>query len=234
MPCIWFSLCSMQSRRKLTTSIVCSQEGFGRLITSGKIMRKLPQDFAFPLGLGSKRHQNYSNGDISQSNGGNHITNVAPAPQPPVGPHSNDTRRLSYQDLDTINLQQHKNAEKPTETDQTFTIIICLFNLSQLSDLMLSFSFDCTVFDWYAVPLSFAISSLFQTPAFSNFLRFSEFSFIVQLLFKHFRSRCDEFRTSKQSSQFNCDRMRSAKKVRRHRVSFRAFVLSLFPPKEHA
>lgn len=79
-----------------------SQEGFGRLITSGKIMRKLPQDFAFPLGLGSKRHQNYANGDISQNNGGHHITNVTPAP--PVGPHSNDTRRLSYQDLDTINL----------------------------------------------------------------------------------------------------------------------------------
>ncbi|KAH8416427.1 hypothetical protein KR222_003200 [Zaprionus bogoriensis] len=33
------------------------QEGFGRLITSGKIMHKLPQDFAFPLGLGTKKTQ---------------------------------------------------------------------------------------------------------------------------------------------------------------------------------
>lgn len=67
-------------------------------------MRKLPQDFAFPLGLGSKRHQSYQNGDVPQANGGTHITNVTPAPPTPDGPHSNDARRSSYQDLDTINL----------------------------------------------------------------------------------------------------------------------------------
>ncbi|XP_029405747.2 phospholipid-transporting ATPase ID isoform X2 [Bactrocera dorsalis] len=47
-----------KARRSLRSGYAFAhQEGFGRLITSGKIMRKLPQDFAFPLGLGSKKLQ---------------------------------------------------------------------------------------------------------------------------------------------------------------------------------
>ncbi|KAL9879573.1 ATPase phospholipid transporting 8B isoform 10-T11 [Glossina fuscipes fuscipes] len=47
---------SRRSRRSLRSGYAFAhQEGFGRLITSGKIMRKLPQDFAFPLGLGGKK-----------------------------------------------------------------------------------------------------------------------------------------------------------------------------------
>ncbi|XP_062558689.1 phospholipid-transporting ATPase ID isoform X2 [Armigeres subalbatus] len=47
-----------RARRSLRSGYAFAhQEGFGRLITSGKIMRKLPQDFAFPLGLGSKKQQ---------------------------------------------------------------------------------------------------------------------------------------------------------------------------------
>lgn len=69
------------------------QEGFGRLITSGKIMRKLPQDFAFPLGLGTKRYQ--------QQNGDGPLPNS-------VNNHMDDNNstenRRSSQDLDTINL----------------------------------------------------------------------------------------------------------------------------------
>ncbi|XP_030386581.1 phospholipid-transporting ATPase ID isoform X2 [Scaptodrosophila lebanonensis] len=42
------------------------QEGFGRLITSGKIMHKMPQDFAFPLGLGTKKTQMLHNSLSSQ------------------------------------------------------------------------------------------------------------------------------------------------------------------------
>lgn len=45
-------LCDSRSCCLFTT-----QEGFGRLITSGKIMHKMPQDFAFPLGLGTKKTQ---------------------------------------------------------------------------------------------------------------------------------------------------------------------------------
>lgn len=73
------------------------QEGFGRLITSGKIMRKLPQDFAFPLGLGSKKTP----------------TNEHPTPNGvikvsskvlPVGPTKDLSSRAPLSDLDTINL----------------------------------------------------------------------------------------------------------------------------------
>lgn len=63
-------------------------------------MRKLPQDFAFPLGLGSKRHQ--QNGDVLPNHvpsNQNHITTVTPAPN-----SISDDPRAPYQDLDTINL----------------------------------------------------------------------------------------------------------------------------------
>ena len=72
------------------------QEGFGRLITSGKIMRKLPQDLAFPLGLGSKKGLEHptTNGVIKVSN------KVLP------GSSNKDLNspRAPLSDLDTINL----------------------------------------------------------------------------------------------------------------------------------
>lgn len=60
---------------KFIRFILMKQEGFGRLITSGKIMRKLPQDFAFPLGLGTKRYQQ-QNGDGPLPNSVNYHINT--------------------------------------------------------------------------------------------------------------------------------------------------------------
>lgn len=85
------------------------QEGFGRLITSGKMMRKLPQDFAFPLGLGSKRMhpesgqqqqqpQQVSNHRISTTSNHN-IAAVAPSPDDIVR-----SRAPIQSDIDTIDL----------------------------------------------------------------------------------------------------------------------------------
>ena len=71
------------------------QEGFGRLITSGKIMRKLPQDFAFPLGLGSKRHNNTITADGHKTNTSNAL---------PGSSNGDTSPRAPCQDLDTINL----------------------------------------------------------------------------------------------------------------------------------
>jgi len=52
------------------------QEGFGRLITSGKIMHKLPQDFAFPLGLGTKKTQVLHN-NLNSADGASKTNNVS-------------------------------------------------------------------------------------------------------------------------------------------------------------
>ncbi|XP_052869417.1 phospholipid-transporting ATPase ID [Anopheles cruzii] len=66
-----------KARRSLRSGYAFAhQEGFGRLITSGKIMRKLPQDFAFPLGLGSKKQQSTestknNNNNVNNSNANN-------------------------------------------------------------------------------------------------------------------------------------------------------------------
>ncbi|XP_035783943.1 phospholipid-transporting ATPase ID-like isoform X1 [Anopheles albimanus] len=61
-----------KARRSLRSGYAFAhQEGFGRLITSGKIMRKLPQDFAFPLGLGSKKQHSTE----STKNNNNNVTN---------------------------------------------------------------------------------------------------------------------------------------------------------------
>ncbi|XP_040157172.1 phospholipid-transporting ATPase ID-like isoform X6 [Anopheles arabiensis] len=74
-----------KARRSLRSGYAFAhQEGFGRLITSGKIMRKLPQDFAFPLGLGSKKQQstestknnNNNNNNNNSSNYANNASNV--------------------------------------------------------------------------------------------------------------------------------------------------------------
>lgn len=83
-----------RARRSLRSGYAFAhQEGFGRLITSGKIMRKLPQEFAFPLGLGSKK--------LHTANGENKTNSAVP------GNSSNDgdiSPRAPCQDLDTINL----------------------------------------------------------------------------------------------------------------------------------
>ncbi|XP_044312846.1 phospholipid-transporting ATPase ID isoform X7 [Drosophila rhopaloa] len=66
---------SRRGRRSVRSGYAFAhQEGFGRLITSGKIMHKLPQDFAFPLGLGTKKTQalhnnlNSADGQASKTN----------------------------------------------------------------------------------------------------------------------------------------------------------------------
>lgn len=75
-------------------------------------MRKLPQDFAFPLGLGSKNKQHNSTTGTTANNTSdkdkdnkaqhqnNNITNILP------GSSNGDAspRRAPCQDLDTINL----------------------------------------------------------------------------------------------------------------------------------
>uniref|UniRef100_A0A182P3T7 Phospholipid-transporting ATPase n=1 Tax=Anopheles epiroticus TaxID=199890 RepID=A0A182P3T7_9DIPT len=71
-----------KARRSLRSGYAFAhQEGFGRLITSGKIMRKLPQDFAFPLGLGSKKQQSTestkNNNNNNSNNNANALTNAA-------------------------------------------------------------------------------------------------------------------------------------------------------------
>ncbi|XP_055326989.1 phospholipid-transporting ATPase ID isoform X5 [Sitodiplosis mosellana] len=90
-----------RARRSLRSGYAFAHhEGFGRLITSGKIMRKSPQDFAFPLGLGTKRYQQ-QNGDGPLPNSvNNHINGDEDANS---NRNSTDNRRSS-QDLDTINL----------------------------------------------------------------------------------------------------------------------------------
>uniref|UniRef100_A0A182Q512 Phospholipid-transporting ATPase n=1 Tax=Anopheles farauti TaxID=69004 RepID=A0A182Q512_9DIPT len=70
-----------KARRSLRSGYAFAhQEGFGRLITSGKIMRKLPQDFAFPLGLGSKKQasteSNKNNNNNSSNNNANNVSNT--------------------------------------------------------------------------------------------------------------------------------------------------------------
>lgn len=64
-------------------------------------MRKLPQDFAFPLGLGTKRYQQ-QNGDGPLPNSvNNHISNTV---DEPTSSQNSAENRRSSQDLDTINL----------------------------------------------------------------------------------------------------------------------------------
>ncbi|XP_017479086.1 PREDICTED: phospholipid-transporting ATPase ID-like [Rhagoletis zephyria] len=115
-----------KARRSLRSGYAFAhQEGFGRLITSGKIMRKLPQEFAFPLGLGSKKlqpqttdgnegknGQNNNNSTRSNKNSSTGYLNDADLDSATGGGGgSNSTRsednlspRAPCQDLDTINL----------------------------------------------------------------------------------------------------------------------------------
>lgn len=62
-------------------------------------MRKLPQDFAFPLGLGSKKH-NASHTAPPDGNGKTqHSSSTVPGSS-----NGDASPRAPYQDLDTINL----------------------------------------------------------------------------------------------------------------------------------
>ncbi|XP_055843321.1 probable phospholipid-transporting ATPase IM [Episyrphus balteatus] len=91
---------SRRGRRSLRSGYAFAhQEGFGRLITSGKIMRKLPQEFAFPLGLGTKRQTSSTDNDEPK-----HSTNTSPNSS--TTPYKSDdvSPRAPCQDLDTINL----------------------------------------------------------------------------------------------------------------------------------
>ncbi|XP_075154289.1 ATPase phospholipid transporting 8B isoform X3 [Haematobia irritans] len=110
---------SRRSRRSLRSGYAFAhQEGFGRLITSGKIMRKLPQEFAFPLGLGSKKLQssgdaktnnnnsvrdnNKNSGDMDEST--TSALNDALTNQDHNNSSDGISPRAPCQDLDTINL----------------------------------------------------------------------------------------------------------------------------------
>lgn len=74
------------------------QEGFGRLITSGKIMRKLPNtEFSLP-GLGKIMNSSSGGGANQRAN----PVTVAPSSQDSTT--SNNNLRAPIQDLDTINL----------------------------------------------------------------------------------------------------------------------------------
>ncbi|XP_022213428.1 probable phospholipid-transporting ATPase IM isoform X7 [Drosophila obscura] len=73
---------SRRGRRSVRSGYAFAhQEGFGRLITSGKIMHKMPQDFAFPLGLGTKKtqalHNNLTSADQTKASNssGHHMGN---------------------------------------------------------------------------------------------------------------------------------------------------------------
>lgn len=76
------------------------QEGFGRLITSGKIMRKVPNpEFSLP-GLAKIINS------ASSYQGGKQIQQTQPTQQQPTNsnPNSQHSNRAPIQDLDTINL----------------------------------------------------------------------------------------------------------------------------------
>lgn len=63
-------------------------------------MRKLPQDFAFPLGLGSKKHNSSHTAPVD-----GHKTNLNSNIMPASSSSNGDTSpRAPCQDLDTINL----------------------------------------------------------------------------------------------------------------------------------
>lgn len=82
-----------RARRSLRSGYAFAhQEGFGRLITSGKIMRKLPNaDFSFPS-LGGK---------FTSTGNKERDKNDKPAPAPAT---TSESPRAPCQDSDTINL----------------------------------------------------------------------------------------------------------------------------------
>lgn len=81
-------------------SYICFlQEGFGRLITSGKIMHKMPQDFAFPLGLGTKKSQTLHNSVAASVDGMNNKQQN----------HTNNSGGTKTNDNNNTNLRHNQN-----------------------------------------------------------------------------------------------------------------------------
>lgn len=99
-----------RARRSLRSGYAFAhQEGFGRLITSGKIMRKLPKDFAAGLGKYKQTdgttpsHRQVNNGVPPQkASSPPTILNLPGSSQVPTD--GNASPRAPTQDLDTINL----------------------------------------------------------------------------------------------------------------------------------
>ncbi|XP_032594915.1 probable phospholipid-transporting ATPase IM isoform X5 [Drosophila grimshawi] len=103
---------SRRGRRSVRSGYAFAhQEGFGRLITSGKIMHKQPKDFAFPLGLGTKKTQALHNNlvaggsvggvigkQMQTSNGHTHII-----------PHSGNNNNYNNNNNDNTNTNQRHN-----------------------------------------------------------------------------------------------------------------------------
>ncbi|KAG5892815.1 hypothetical protein JTB14_033381 [Gonioctena quinquepunctata] len=80
------------------------QEGFGRLITSGKIMRKLPNpEFNIP-GIINKLNMNSGGGSSNAAHHHHKNSSTATAPAPPQEGSGDSSTRAPIQDLDTINL----------------------------------------------------------------------------------------------------------------------------------
>lgn len=75
------------------------QEGFGRLITSGKIMRKLPQEFGFSLS--GKKQYSLDSEKYQGSNAARRPDSISILPG---SSNSDSSPRAPCQDLDTINL----------------------------------------------------------------------------------------------------------------------------------
>lgn len=103
-----------RARRSLRSGYAFAhQEGFGRLITSGKIMRKLPKDFVAPLGLGRYKQNDAATPTHNKGHTVNNGASTQKVASPPTipnlpgssqVPNDSDPPRAPTQDLDTINL----------------------------------------------------------------------------------------------------------------------------------
>ncbi|XP_017869349.1 PREDICTED: phospholipid-transporting ATPase ID isoform X4 [Drosophila arizonae] len=91
---------SRRGRRSVRSGYAFAhQEGFGRLITSGKIMHKMPQDFAFPLGLGTKKSQTLHNSVAVSVDGMNNKQQN----------HTNNSGSTKTNDNNNTNLRHNQN-----------------------------------------------------------------------------------------------------------------------------
>ncbi|XP_043864356.1 phospholipid-transporting ATPase ID isoform X2 [Drosophila mojavensis] len=91
---------SRRGRRSVRSGYAFAhQEGFGRLITSGKIMHKMPQDFAFPLGLGTKKSQTLHNSVAASVDGMNNKQQN----------HTNNSGGTKTNDNNNTNLRHNQN-----------------------------------------------------------------------------------------------------------------------------
>lgn len=80
------------------------------MITSGKMMRKLPQDFAFPLGLGSKR-THPENGVVQQQ--ANQQPQVSNNRVSTISNHSNNAFAMAPSASDVV----HNEAPNHSDVD---------------------------------------------------------------------------------------------------------------------